>query len=147
MLDVGDAVGRECHPEQPDKSDSYGDIDQRTGNGDHEFLAGPVGHALDVGDAADREKGYVAGVDSIAPCSENVAELMGEHAGKHCQNEQHRLDRLALAAGEAGSDAVPGNKEKKGDVHTHVRAGDPTQGKGPCHDFHLSFARSNMRLH
>jgi len=62
-----------------------------------------------------------------------MAELVREHAGEQEDDEQHAIERRCLSAELPLRARDPDQKEQKGDVDAHHRAGDHGNGKGPEH--------------
>lgn len=68
-------------------------IDQRAGDGDHEFLAGFFRHALESGDAADRQQRDVRRLDPETPRRGDVTELVEHDADEDGDDESNALHR------------------------------------------------------
>ena len=74
----GGAVDAGAEDEDQDERDD--DVDGRAGEGHHQFLARPLGNALEAGDAADRPERHVGRADAVAAGGEDMPELVRQDA-------------------------------------------------------------------
>jgi hypothetical protein len=67
------------------------DSGQEPGEGDDELLGRLLRHALEPGDAADREERDIPGGDAVAPRCEGVPKLVQDDAAEDHHDEAHAL--------------------------------------------------------
>ena len=78
----------EAGARKQDKPEGDRDVDERTGDGDQELLAGLFGNALEPSNAADWQQRDIRRGDAESARREDMAEFMRENAGEQQEHEE-----------------------------------------------------------
>jgi hypothetical protein len=73
-------------------------VHERTSQRDDEFLPRFIGHSLQTGDAANRQKGNVRSIDPIVFCCDGVTKLVQDHTDEQQEHKNHAPKRDGRAA-------------------------------------------------
>jgi len=109
------------------------DVDQWAGNGDQELLARLFRNALEPRHAADRKQNHVRRRHAERARGEDVAEFVGEHAGKQQHHEDQAGHRRFGPAGGPARRENPDQEHEKSNVDFDRRAGDRADVHRPQH--------------
>src|SRR5579883_1631458 len=122
-LDRDQMAWRQIGAEENQQSGN-GDVDERAGDGDQEFLARPFRNALEPRDTADRQQDDVWRRHAEGTRSKDVAEFVQQHAQEQEHHEQEPAPGRLWPAGKVADAEDPGEKQKECHVDADRGAGD-----------------------
>ncbi len=133
LLELGHLRQVEAGSQHDDQHQRDDEVDGGTGQRHHDLLAGLFRHALQRGDAADRQQRDIGGADAVAAGGKHMAELVQHDAQEQGDDEHDPVDRRRRAALGPVDGGDPRQQQKERDVDAHGGAGDIEQPKGPTH--------------
>jgi hypothetical protein len=140
---------RRRHRRRHQREEQHGqpDVDGRSREGDEQLLPRVIGHALEPGDATDRQQRDVAGTDPVASRRQRVPQLVKHDDDEQRDDEDEARRRVDPAmALEIVTDADPRQEDEKRPVHVHVDPRDPAELPRPARQHDSASSRTTPRL-